>query len=154
MQIFICCKTIYLFRVSQHPSSGVLKTVPAASGTSHNTGNASPLQRDLIRTRWNILHVGTVETQRYAFLLFSITTVNTGVFFSFRAICLLHATTCRHRELFCVKLIAVLSSELSFRKEIPFISLTNACLWLNISMFCKVRKFSSYRAVNCCYVRA
>jgi len=28
-------KSLYLFRVSQHPSSGVLKTVTAASGTGH-----------------------------------------------------------------------------------------------------------------------
>jgi len=26
---------LYMFRVSQHPSSGVLKTVTAASGTGH-----------------------------------------------------------------------------------------------------------------------
>jgi len=32
-------KLLYMFRVSQHPSSGVLKTVPAASGT----GTATPL---------------------------------------------------------------------------------------------------------------
>jgi len=31
--------------VSQHPSSGVLKTVTAASGTGHNTGTATSLQR-------------------------------------------------------------------------------------------------------------
>jgi len=30
-------KLLYVFWVSQHPSSGVLKTVPAASGTGHNT---------------------------------------------------------------------------------------------------------------------
>jgi len=44
---------IYLlqsFRVSQHPSSGVLKTVTAASGTGHNTGTATSLQRGLIGT--------------------------------------------------------------------------------------------------------
>jgi hypothetical protein len=35
----------YMFRVSQHPSSGVLKTVTAASGTGHNTGTATSLQR-------------------------------------------------------------------------------------------------------------
>jgi len=29
----ITAKLLYMFRVSQHPSSGVLKTVPAASGT-------------------------------------------------------------------------------------------------------------------------
>ena len=40
-------KTLYMFRVSQHPSSGVLKTVTAASGTSHNTGTATSLQRGL-----------------------------------------------------------------------------------------------------------
>jgi len=38
--------------VSQHPSSGVLKTVTAASGTGHNTGTATFLQRGLIRPRW------------------------------------------------------------------------------------------------------
>jgi len=31
-------KSLYMFRMSQHPSSGVLKTVTAASGTGHNTG--------------------------------------------------------------------------------------------------------------------
>ena len=34
-----------MFRVSQHPSSGVLKTVTAASGTGHYTGTATSLQR-------------------------------------------------------------------------------------------------------------
>ena len=32
-----------MFRVSQHPSSGVLKTVTAASGTGHNIGTAPSL---------------------------------------------------------------------------------------------------------------
>jgi len=40
-----------MFRVSQHPSSGVLKTVTAASGTGHYTGTATPLQRGLIGTQ-------------------------------------------------------------------------------------------------------
>ena len=31
-------KTLYMFRVSQHPSSGVLKTITATSGTGYNTG--------------------------------------------------------------------------------------------------------------------
>ena len=39
-------KSLYMFRVSQHPSSGVLKTVTAASGT------ATSLQRVPIRPRW------------------------------------------------------------------------------------------------------
>jgi len=39
-----------MFRVSQHPSSGVLKTVTATSGTGHNTGTATSLQRSLIGT--------------------------------------------------------------------------------------------------------
>ena len=38
----------YIFRVSQHPSSGVLKTVTAASGTGHNIGAATSLQRGQI----------------------------------------------------------------------------------------------------------
>jgi len=58
-------QSLYMFRVSQHPSSGVLKTVTAASGTGHNTGTATSLQRtglcesyDLhkpvpIRPRWS-----------------------------------------------------------------------------------------------------
>ena len=39
-----------MFRVSQHPSSGVLKTVTAASGTGHNPGTTNSLQRGLIGT--------------------------------------------------------------------------------------------------------
>jgi len=35
-------KSLYMFRVSQHPSSGVLKTVTANSGTGH-TGYADCL---------------------------------------------------------------------------------------------------------------
>ena len=45
-------KSLYVFRVLQHPSSGVLKTVTAASGTGHNTGTATSLQRAQIRSRW------------------------------------------------------------------------------------------------------
>jgi len=35
-------KSLYMFRVSQHPSS-VLKSVTAASGTGHNTGTGTIL---------------------------------------------------------------------------------------------------------------
>jgi len=41
-------KSLYMFRVSQHASSGVLKTVTAASSTGHNTGTATSLQSGLI----------------------------------------------------------------------------------------------------------
>jgi len=41
-------KSLYMFRVSQHPSSGVLKTVTATSGTGHNIGKVTSLQRGLI----------------------------------------------------------------------------------------------------------
>jgi len=34
------------------PSSGVLKTVTATSGTGHNIGTATSLQHGLIRPRW------------------------------------------------------------------------------------------------------
>ena len=47
-------KSLYMFRVSQHPSSGVLKTVTAASGKGHDTGTATSLQRGLIGPRWSI----------------------------------------------------------------------------------------------------
>jgi len=42
-------KSLYMFRVSQHPSSGVLQTV---TGTGHNIGTATSLQLGLIRPRW------------------------------------------------------------------------------------------------------
>ena len=45
-------KSLYMFRVSQHPSSGVLKTVTAASGTGHDTGTAASVQSGLMRPRW------------------------------------------------------------------------------------------------------
>jgi len=45
-------KSLYMFRVSQNPSSGVLKTVTAASGTDHNIGTATSLQRGLIGPGW------------------------------------------------------------------------------------------------------
>jgi len=42
-------KSLYIFRVSQHPSTGVLKTVTATSGTGHNTGLPSNVA---CRPRW------------------------------------------------------------------------------------------------------
>jgi len=48
--IYFTAKSLYMFRVSQHPSSGVLKTVTAASGTGRNIGTATSLQRDQIGT--------------------------------------------------------------------------------------------------------
>jgi hypothetical protein len=41
-----------MFRTSQRPSSGVLKTVTATSGIGHNIGAATSFQRGLIRPRW------------------------------------------------------------------------------------------------------
>jgi len=38
-------KSLYMSRVSEHPTSGVLKTVTAASGTGHKIGTATSLQR-------------------------------------------------------------------------------------------------------------
>ena len=55
-------KTLYMFRVSQHPSSGVLKTVTAASSTGRNIGTATSLQRGLIRPRWREVAVTVFST--------------------------------------------------------------------------------------------
>jgi len=48
-----------MFRVSQHPSSGVLKTVTEASGTGH-IGAGTSLQCGLIRPRWRGVAVQVV----------------------------------------------------------------------------------------------
>ena len=46
-------KSLYMFLLSQHPSSGVLKTVTTASSTGHNIGPIGPatsFQRGQVRT--------------------------------------------------------------------------------------------------------
>jgi len=43
-------KSLYMFRASQHPLSGALKTVTATSGIGHNTGIATSFQCGLLRT--------------------------------------------------------------------------------------------------------
>ena len=50
--IYFTASPLYMFLVSPHTSSGVLKTVTAAPGIGHNTGTATSLQRGLIRPRW------------------------------------------------------------------------------------------------------
>ena len=57
-----------MFRVLQHPSSGVLKTVPATSGTGHTTCTATPLQRGLIGTAVN-KYLHTVASVGFLFTL-------------------------------------------------------------------------------------
>jgi len=57
-----------MFWVSQHPSSGVLKTVTAASGTGHNIGTATSLQRGLIRPNLMLIKIQPDATVcRYLF---------------------------------------------------------------------------------------
>ena len=56
-------KSLYMFRASQHPSSGVLKSVTATSGIGHNTGTATSFQRGRLRTvgrRWKEVAVPVV----------------------------------------------------------------------------------------------
>jgi len=61
-------KLLYMFRVSQHPSSGILITLPAASGTGHTTCTATPLQRVLtIRPRWRGVAVPVPEAASTVF---------------------------------------------------------------------------------------
>ena len=48
--IYFTAESLHMFRASQHPSSGVLRTVTTASGTGHNIGTAASLRgpdRDL-----------------------------------------------------------------------------------------------------------
>jgi len=62
--IYSLQKLHYIFRVSQHPSSGVLKTLTAVSSIGHTTCTATPLQRGLIgipiRPRWRGVAVKVV----------------------------------------------------------------------------------------------
>ena len=44
------CKITLCFGCPPHPSSGELKTVTAASGTNHNIGTATSLQRGQVGT--------------------------------------------------------------------------------------------------------
>jgi len=65
--ILFTAKSLYMFRVSEHPSStlrvsehpssGVLRTETAASGTGHNTSTGTSLQRGIIRPRWREIDV-------------------------------------------------------------------------------------------------
>ena len=48
--IYFTAASLYMFRASQHPSSGVLKTVSATSGISHDIGTATSFHRGLIWT--------------------------------------------------------------------------------------------------------
>jgi len=53
--ILFTAKSLYMFRVSQHPSSGVLNTVTTASGTGHNIGATASLQsQSLTWPRWRL----------------------------------------------------------------------------------------------------
>ena len=70
-------KSLYMFRASQHPSSGVLKTVTATTGTGHNTGTATSLQRGLIRPRWREVAVPVVRLQFLVLLMMGAVTPET-----------------------------------------------------------------------------
>ena len=63
-----------MFRVSQHPSPGVLKTVPAASSTGHTTCTATPLQRGPDHTIASVhympVHVVLCYFEGYSVLIF------------------------------------------------------------------------------------
>ena len=49
--IYFTAESLYMFRVTQHPSSGVLKPVAAASGTGHNIGPATSFQHGQVRSQ-------------------------------------------------------------------------------------------------------
>ena len=55
-----------MFRVSQHSSSGVLKTVTAASGTGHNIGTATSFQRGQKYNEYRLFPGGKMRPGRAA----------------------------------------------------------------------------------------
>ena len=64
-------ESLYMFRVSQQSSLGVRKTVTMASGTGHNIGTATSLQRGQVETDYRrlwlqflvLLMMGAVDTR-------------------------------------------------------------------------------------------
>jgi len=61
MQIFIYCKvTLHISGVTAPIIRSTKKTVTATSGTGHNIGTATSLQRGLIRSRWREVAVPEV----------------------------------------------------------------------------------------------
>jgi len=70
-------KSLYMFRVSQHPSSGVIKTITATSGTGHNIGTATSLQRCQIRPRWREVAVMEVAVTVLVLLMMGAVTPET-----------------------------------------------------------------------------
>ena len=58
---FFIAKSLYMFQVSQHPSSGALITVTAASGTGHNIGTATSLWLQFLV----LLMMGDVTPETY-----------------------------------------------------------------------------------------
>jgi len=59
-------KSLHMFRMSQHPPSGVLNSVTAASGTGHYIGTATSFQRGLIRPLLNLVRfLLTLNTSPY-----------------------------------------------------------------------------------------
>jgi len=67
-----------MFWVLQHPSSEVLKTVTAASGTDHNTGAATSLQRGFavnkylhaVASSWIFIHIKIIRSTVYIKIYF------------------------------------------------------------------------------------
>ena len=67
----------YMFRASQHLSSGVLKTVSSTSGISHDTGTATSFHRGLIGIfiRWMFTcnyRIGLYEDTRHFLIVSSV----------------------------------------------------------------------------------
>ena len=50
-----------MFRVTQHLSSGVLKTVTTAAGTGHNIGKAASFQRGQVGTYGMEINFGQLQ---------------------------------------------------------------------------------------------
>ena len=91
------------------------------------------------------LHIATVEKVRYAFLLFSIIlTVSTVVYFASRMSCLRHATSCRHRKLFYIKLFSCVKFEALFSKRNSVTVFENGGFMTYINM----RREKQYRFQN------
>jgi len=107
-----------MFRVSQHPSSGIIKTVTAASGTGHNTGTATFLQPPSTSVFLCQYHSTNAP---YQFIHLPLTVYNVSIpVLQFSPVSIIPPTLHTHPFTYHPHYIMFLSQYFSFPLSVPF----------------------------------